>query len=415
MKKLMTIGLAAALMFAVAGQVKAAVPLETTGELRVRMFYLKSYAGAVAKNDAFNEFWDQRLRLGMNWQVADSVKLVARADILEGFWGDNTAVTAADAPAKDQIHFDWVNMQFTWPGTPLAFTIGRQDASWGVGILTKLDTRDRFKIVGAFPFGSLVALYQKRKEVFANHDTNSMDDNRQYALAYVGKGGGWSFGVIGIDTIFEADPAVDTQHYIFDGYAMGKAGLADLSFEAFYLTGKSDYAAKADVDLSAFGAYVGAFMPAGPVTIGVEGAYNAGNKPGTANKNEGALAMDYQGPFWSVVLFNNMDLPGYGGETSYPGNTGVSNALAGKLTVVAKPVPALTIVGAAVYATRDKVAAGVKKPMGTELDLIFVYAITPNVSCTVGAGYLITGDYYKSGGKEADNALAATSQFVLKF
>ncbi len=433
MKKLMTIGLAAAMTFAVASQVKAAVPLETTGELRVRMFYLKSYAGAVAKNGAMNEFWDQRLRLGMNWQVSDSVKLQARADILEGFWGDNGTATAFTVTEdKDGLHtvkdtttgtagkaaidFDWVNMQFKWPNTPLSFTIGRQDASWGPGILSKSDPRDRFKIVGAFDFGTLVALYQKRKEVFAAHDTNSLDDNRQYALAYVGKAADWNFGIIGLGTFFEADSAVDTTHYIGDVYAMGKAGAANISFEALYLTGKNDYASKADVDLSGMAAYLGAFVPAGPVTIGFEGAYTSGDKPGTAGKNEGAFTADYHSPFWSVVLFNNMDLPGYAGETSPGGaNLGLKNAMAGKVTVVAKPAPGLTVVGAAVYAARDKVAAGVSKGMGTEFDLIFVYAITPNINWTVGAGYLLVGDYYKAGGKEADNALAATSQFVLNF
>ena len=432
MKKLITIGLAMAMTFALAGQVKAAVPLETTGELRVRMFYLKAYAGAVAAptNGKTNEFWDQRLRLGMNWQVSDTVKLQARADILEGFWGDNGQTLAytvkqdpsglntvsaeyIGTPGKDPIHFDWVNMQFTWPGTPLSFTIGRQDASWGPGIMSKSDPRDRFKIVGAFDFGTLVALYQKRKEVFAAHDTNSQDDNRQYAIGYIGKGGGWNFGLIGLGTFFEADAAVDTTHYIIDAFATGKAGPADLSVEALYLTGKNDYAAAPDVDLTGIAAYVGAFVPAGPVTVGFEAAYASGDKPGTASKNEGAFKSDYHSPFWSVVLFNNMDLPGYAGESNPAANTGVSNAMAAKVTVVAKPVPALTIVGAALYATRDqKVGANNEKGMGTEFDLIFIYGITPNVSWTVGAGYLLPGKFY---GDSADNALAATSQFVLKF
>jgi hypothetical protein len=439
MKKLLTIGLAAAMTFAVASQVKAAVPLETAAELRVRLFYLDSYAGAVAKNGATNEFWDQRLRLNMNWPVAENVKLQVRADILEGFWGDNsisTGFTVAEAAdgvhtvtptssgvaGKVPIDFDWANMVFTWPGTPLTFTVGRQDASWGPGIFSKSDPRDRFKVVGAFDFGTLIAGYQKRKEVFNSHDTNSVDDDRQYLAGYIGKAAGWTFGIVGVDTIYETNPAVDTQHFIFDGYATGKAGPADLSFEAFYLTGKSDYndPAKHDLDLSAIGLYGGAFVPAGPVTIGFEGAYDSGNDPSTPNKNEGALAFDYHSPFWSVVLFNNMDLPGYAGE-SVPTSTSLSNAWAAKLTVVAKPAPGLTVVGAAVYAARLQDVVNADKsitkadPLGPEFDLIFIYAITPNVNWTVGAGYLIPGDFYTSGGRKADNALAATSQFVLKF
>jgi len=426
MKKLMMIGVAAVLMFAVASQVQATA-LETTGELRVRAFYLDSYTGGVAHDDAINEFWDQRLRLGMKWQISDSVKVEARADILEGFWGDNSTSTAyavtgdsasgysvdpviTGVKTKDQIAFDRVYMQFTWPATPITFTIGRQEASWGPGIVTKSDNRDRFKVVGAFDFGTLVALYQKRAEVLTTHVTE--DDNRQFAVAYVGKAAGWSFGFLAVDTIFDASPAADTQHYIFDVFAMGKAGPAKLSFEAAYLTGTTDNRVGADVDLSGLIAYAGVFVPAGPVTIGVEGAYASGNDLNTA-KNEGAIKFDYHGPFNSVVLFNNMDLNGYAGESSVPGNSSVGNALAGKLSLVAVPAPGLTLVGAVVYAQRlEATATGGADPLGVEFDFVVMYAITPNVSLVVGAGYLLPGDYYAG---DPSNALAATSQFVVKF
>ena len=51
-------------------------------------------------------------------------------------------------------------------------------------------------------------------------------------------------------------------------------------------------------------------MPAGPVTIGFEGAYASGDDPTTA-KNEGAFRADYKSPFWSFILFNNFDYDGY--------------------------------------------------------------------------------------------------------
>ena len=84
MKKLMTIGLAAALVFTVAGQATATA-LETSGEFRARSWYLNNY---VDRRES-TEWWDQRLRLNMVWPVAEGVKVNARADILEGFWGDN--------------------------------------------------------------------------------------------------------------------------------------------------------------------------------------------------------------------------------------------------------------------------------------------------------------------------------------
>jgi len=441
MKKLLTIGLAAAMTFAVASQVKAAVPLETSAELRVRAFYVDSFTGAVAANGKTNEWWDQRLRLTTTWPVAEGVKMVVRADIGEGLWGDNAQTTslavAEDAktgvhtvtstttgvPAKATIHFDRVYMEFKWPASPITLTLGRQESSWGTGITFKNDDRDRFKITGNFDFGTIIALYQKRAEVFGGHDTNSLDDNRQWGVGYVGKAAGQTFGLVFLQTAFEADPTVDNITYTASVYDIGKVGPVDLSAEAVYTFGKRDYTAasgKTDQDVSGMGLYVGAFMPAGPVTVGVEGAYASGDDPATKGKDEGGFKFDYHSPFWSVVLFNQMDLGAFY-ESNMGANTSVNNAWAAKLTCVAKPTPALTVVGAVVYGSKLQDVVNADKSvtkaaaLGPEFDLIFVYAITPNVNWTVGAGYLIPGDFYTSGGRKADNALAATSQFVLMF
>ena len=54
MKKMMTIGLAAAMMFATAGQASATA-LETSGEYRARYWMLGNY---VASRRRTPEFWD---------------------------------------------------------------------------------------------------------------------------------------------------------------------------------------------------------------------------------------------------------------------------------------------------------------------------------------------------------------------
>ena len=87
MKKLITIGLAAALTFAVAHQASATA-LETSGEYRARLWQLGNYVAS----DKSTEMWDMRLRLNMVWPVAEGVKVIARADIMEGLWGDNVEV-----------------------------------------------------------------------------------------------------------------------------------------------------------------------------------------------------------------------------------------------------------------------------------------------------------------------------------
>ncbi|MHB8834902.1 MAG: alginate export family protein [Candidatus Methylomirabilia bacterium] len=426
MKKLMTVFLAAALSFAVAGQASATA-LETSGEFRVRGWMLDNYL----QDKHSTEFWDQRLRVSGVWNVAENLKVNFRADILEGFWGDNKQSPVFDATVdpntgavsvkqtllgtapKDPIAFDHVNMVFTWPNSPLTFTIGRQDATWGTGLALKSDNLDRFKIAGKFGDVTVVYVYTKNQELFTLHDTGSVDDNRSHALGAVAKMGPFTGGLIGSYTINEVNAAVDVTRLLLDAYLIGKAGIVDLKGEVAYITGKDDMATGADVDARGLGLYLGAFVPAGLVTVGVEGAYIAGDDITTATKNEGAFRSDYHSPFWSVILFNNMDYPGYAGESTGPGpDLGLGNGYGAKVSVAVAPLPGLSIYGAAVYAARNEDTATAKAdPLGTEIDLVITYNITPSLSLTCGGGYLVAGDFYGN----VDNPWGTVAAFTAKF
>jgi len=227
----------------------------------------------------------------------------------------------------------------------------------------------------------------------------------------VGTLGGFKSGLLAYYSQNESNASVDVNRLLLDAYFTGKAGPVDLKGEVAYVTGKNDNAVGADVDATGLGAYLGATLPAGPVTVCLEGAYAKGDDPGSKGENEGAFSHDYQGPFWSVILFNNMDYSGYASESNFGGDTSVSNAMAGKLSVSAAPMKGLSIYAAAVYATRDQVAAGKDKPMGQEIDLIATYGITENVSVTVGGGYLMAGDFYG----DVDNPWGAVVAFKTTF
>ena len=122
------------------------------------------------------------------------------------------------------------------------------------------------------------------------------------------------------------------------------------------LVGNENAGAAPDQDVSGLLGYLGVSAPVGPATLGIEGAYASGDDKGT-KKNEGVLKFDYQSPFWSVILFNNFDLPGW--ESNYGSDTSVNNAIAGKVSCAAKVMPALTLYGAAVYAQRlEETAVG---------------------------------------------------------
>jgi len=426
MKKLMTVFLAAALVFAVAGQASATA-LETSGELRVRSWYLDGYV--TQKNHI--DYWDQRLRLNMDWAVADGVKIHARADIYEGQWGSNNAATSTGGLSNvntQQISFDQVNMTFAWPGTPLTFVLGRQDVSWGTGVDVEQDNRDRAKVYAKFGDWVAGVSYDKNVETFADQG-NKKDDNRAWTAYVTGPVGDFKIGILGAaydDGTKTAPNTVDRKFLKGNAWVMGKIAMVEVKAEASYLSGDSgkQQANGSSQDLTGFGAYAGAFVPVGPVKLGFEGIYVQGDDPETADKDEGGAYSDYQGPFWSVIFYQNMDYPGLGldsNTSSYDKDRQVANAVAGKFSAVyAAPIKGLTIIGNALYASADKVADGVDKAMGTELDLIAVYGITDNVSVTAGVGYAILGDYWKgklgaAAGDVPDNPIGTVVAFNVKF
>lgn len=420
MKKLMTIVLAAAVMFAAAGQAQAA--LETSGEFRARFWNLGNYL----VDGEQQEFWDQRLRLNMDWPIAEGVKLHARADIMEGFWGDNLITSTQAAPgapvtyaaspnSRPAVAWDHVNLSFTVPNTPLNVIVGRQDASWGPGNFTKSDNRDRFKVTAKFGETTALYTYDKYNEALSLHGVGNLGDRRQHSVGVISGVAGWNMGFIYGAILDESAADVDTTLHAFDVYAMGKAGPVNLTLEATYGVGDQDNEVGLDVDLSGLLLYAGVSAPIGPATLGAEFSYASGDDKGTADENEGVLRAEYQSPFWSVILFNNFDLDGYQGESRAGANdVGVGNAMAGKVSVSA-PVGPISFYGAVVYAQRleeTAVGAGNDEALGTEIDLVANYAINPNVTLTVGGGYLIAGDYFAD---DTDDPWGVVAAFTTKF
>jgi len=452
MKKLMLIGMAAAVLLTFAGQAKATA-LETSGELRARGWWVDNYV----VNGQSTEWFDQRLRLSMVWPVAEGVKVNVRADILEGFWGDNNqafqttfntttnTVTSSTAGfgTRPPINFDHVNMQFKWPGTPLTFTVGRQDVSYATGMYAKADNRDRFKVVATFsPEMNFLFAYDKTKEFFNAEGINNLDDARAWSVAGFGTVQGWFWGVLALYALDDSaggKGAGNVTRIGVDATTSGKAGPVDLKVDVAFITGDNEITGKAKVDASGLMAYVSAAMPAGPVTVTLEGAYAAGDDPKTTDKNEGAARFDYQSSFWSIILYTNLDVPGYVGSSSgnqmtsdVANDYSVTNAIAGKATVAWSPMKGFTLMGSAVYsqalqdvavvtpakaATATTPAVPAKttiiasNPLGTEFDVVAVYNITDNVYFLGGFGYLVAGDFFG----EVDNPMGVMGSLNVKF
>ena len=429
----------AALLGALSIEAHAAA-LESSGEIRVRGWRLDNY---VADGKA-TEFWDQRLRLTLSWPLTETVRLKVRADILEGFWGDNAQVAVQNVtedlatkahtvapslsgtPAKRQIDFDWVCMQLVIPGTPLRLSLGRQDVSWGTGFWVQDDSRDRFEVAAKLDPVIIVAAYDKFLEVFTDH--GQKDDQRGWAIGAVSEAGGFRFGLLvaylkdGSRTRF---PVGDITFLAGDVFAKGALGPAQLQAEFYYGSGTVDRGALGDLDVEGLGWYAGVFLPAGPVlTLGLEGAYVRGDNPKTTGKREDIFAADYQGPYWSVIFYNNLDYSGYAGDSQSSNvdmDLSVRNAITGKFSAVFATTRKLSITAAGLYAAADQTKAGVDKVMGWEFDLVAAYAVTENVSVTVGVGYAVLGDYWKTApiaagtGRTPDNPLGAVVAFATRF
>jgi len=424
MKKLMTGFLAAGLIFAVAGQASAAA-LETSGEYRGRYWFLSDYNGykgaaAAASADDSQDFWDQRLRLKMDWQVADGVKVGARADILETVWQTDAVPSTSlfpntnGDPAKE-IDFDWAYVAFNWG--PTVLSLGKMDVSWGTGMYAQVDNRYRLKITGKY---DTIGYGFAWDTFYESNDYLAVDDDKGYSAWVTGTFEGWSTGLLGLYRLQEQDPAVTKDAMAFDVFAKGAFGNAKINAEAFYGWGEYDYSGKPDVDASAFLAYAGAFLPLGPVGAGFEVAYATGDDLSSPDEDEGAYPMDYNGPFTSFILFNNFDLDGWNSVYSGGADRGVNNALALKASGTFAFTPQLTFMGALVWAQADEKyinRGGVKvattdDDMGFEVDLLAKYAVTANVTVQAGFGYLAAGDFY---GNNVDDPWVGTAHAVVTF
>lgn len=464
MKKLLTIMLASALVFALAVPAMA-MHFEMNGQLRVRSWYLDSYWPETISGDQKGdmEFVDQRFRTFMTWGLTESVLLKARADINEGFWGNNLGVvsepsdvtdpitgersrisTATNVSPKDDISFDWVYMQFTMPTIPLTFKIGRQDVSWGPGIFAKSDPRDRLWLAYNFGGVTIGGAYDKNSESFTQELTGIGSDNRNWAAFAVGNVGSWKVGglyVLNLDETSninlveilatgEVGPIVrkDTNFHMFDLMTMGAIGPVSLKGEVTWGTGEDKTNPDKKIDREGLIAYAGGFFNLGLANIGLEWGYAKGNEAGT-DKNEGVLKMDQHSPYNSIIFFNGLDYDGYDklylNRNDNPGvpagnapgtDQNFANAWSVKGTVTANPTERLTLVAAVVYAKRNEVLAGVDKEMGWEVDGVLSYSIYDNLAYTLGLGYAWVGDFYTaSDGSGLDNPWGMMNRVEVKF
>jgi len=458
MKRVLVCVLTSALVFALAAPA-AAMHFEMNGQLRVRSWYLDNYWPRATDGNQKGdfEFVDQRFRVFLNWGLNEYVKLLARADINEGFWGARIGVPSESVEtdpitgqinrvilpnttvAKAPVAFDWMTLQFRWPGKPIQIRIGRGDVSWGTGIFAKSDPRDRV-LVGAKVRGWIFGgAYDKHQESFQNELVGAGSDYRGWAAFVLRNVAKWKLGAlyvlqfdqttIGAPVPFGTGTGLsrDRNLGMLDVFAIGATGPVSWKAEVAYVTHGKLRPPEPELDRSGFIGYVGGFFNAGMANLGLEFAYAQGEDAG--GDLTGSLKMDQHAPYHSIILFNSLDYPGY--DSLYlnnnatpgtpPGNApgfdqNFANAWSVKGTVTASPTERLTLVGAVLHAKRDEVLPGVDRDMGWEVDGMLSYSLYDNLAYTLGIGYLFTGDFYTNDdGTGADNSWGMMNRIEVRF
>jgi hypothetical protein len=443
-----------------------AVDVKVSGEFYAAGLYLnntsvqkewtRSSDGAIISNDSpSTAFFYQRLRIGTDFIISPSLKLVTRFDALDRIWGGqrstpasgalstSSAIDSADTRAENEnIAVDWAYINYVSPvGT---FEVGYMNyGATGTIFGNSYVPAGRIKYYSPLINNSfnINADFSKIKDQSYSAVTNTLftdavtdADNDVYSIegTYT-----WKDGKAGLKAQYyrsaanrplSSTPAATSTnnkstYFQFTPYVIAKVGPVALQAELIYATGDySDYdqpTTKQDVKLDNLGGWIDATATFAPIYVGGTFAYVSGDDPNTTDKKEGGTVSG--GRDWNpcLIMFNYYDSAYWVGPISGYENSavngGMSNAWFFQGRIGVKPTPQLDAMLSISYATADKKPTSDGKPgatyangtYGTEVDLTGTYKITNNLSYMLGFGYLFTGDYFK--GWDTNSTISSTS------
>jgi hypothetical protein len=378
-------------------------------------------------------FFFQRLRVGTDFVVSPSLKLVTRFDAMERIWGGtrsnpfysdpgqrltDDAFSAGSRAENENIAFDLAYIDYT---SPIGlFQIGYQpDSVWGTLFADRATGTPAGQINFTKSVGPVTIALQYAKEADTSYSyTNPIATHTDGDYDCYGIGGIYTFKA------GEAGAALylnrDTRHkggftpyaanytsdvFVLEPYVKAKVGPVALQAEVNYYFGdamkwEDGYLGDPNVNVSALSVFLDATASFGIFSVGGSFAYLSGDDPDTADKIEGGI--NTAGLDWNpcLILFNNDIVNHWVGGIAGHSGTSVGGEMAnawffqGRVGVT--PTPQLDIALALAYATADKKPAGIPGgSYGTEVDVTGTYKITNNLSYMIGVGYLFTGDYFK--------------------
>jgi hypothetical protein len=429
-----------------------AVDVKVSGEYYAAGLYLDKTH--VMDDDTANStaFFYQRLRVGTDFVVSPSLKLVTRFDAMERIWGgqrsSNTGTTLAVDSAgtreeNENIAVDWAYINYVAPlGT---FDVGYMNSgATGTIFGNSAVPAGRIKYYSPLIKGAININADITKSTdnsySAVNDTAEWTDADKDAYAIEGvynfrndKASGKAAFKIAYTRDATKRVSVDeykSTYFTFTPWAIAKIGPVTLQAEINWATGDSqdydNYNPNGDVDLDNLSAFVDATATFAPIYVGATVAYVSGDDPDTKDKKEGGTLTGARDWNPCLIMFNYYDTYNWVGAISgYDSvvNDAMGNAWFFQGRVGVRPTPQLDINLAIAYATADEKPDPDKTGItfdngdyGTEVDLTGTYKITNNLSYMLGAGYLFTGDYYKGyGNNDVDNNFIVLNKLTLTF
>ena len=402
-------------------------------------------------NGYSHAFFYQRVRLQPVFQIAEGLTFTVRADALEKQWGNtnwkggtddttssrrNQVLVAPAAGQKIQESIEFERGYVTFLTGIGMFQVGYQNVDdWGTDFGDFSNSRPRIAFATKVGPVTLAATYEKVYETDTAGSTTALytnyvdADKDTYALSATYNAKGMEAGLLYKYYAFNnTRPATfKTQMNLISPYVKATFGPVYVEGEAQYWFGKTAAfeapSTTADVDLSAWGAYLKAKMNAGPAYFGALFAYVSGDDGSDATKNKANPGGGGPNFAPALILMNDAlatwtnsgsTAASPAGVTSSKYNVIAYNAFAGF-----NPTPKLNVEAALTYADADKIASGINqdKHLGLEFDVKATYKIYDNLSYMVGAGYLWTGDYFKGAGgaTPVDNDYILLNQLTLSF
>jgi hypothetical protein len=429
-----------------------AVDVKVSGEYYVAGLYLDKVSLQNTPDTYDTAFLFQRMRIGTDFIVSDSLKLVTRFDAMEREWGMRGGADSDPQPAgvtyantvkprtQENIEFDLAYVNYT---SPIGlFQVGYMtDYAWGTiwGNRETGPTAGQIKyflpigpvtMVFAYADEADFSLSAKQNTVFAedlDYDSYRVGPILKFKTDAAA-------GEVGILFIFnnirnhrkDADVAPSYPYhqdgYVFQPYFKTNIGPLFLQGELNYYTGKryAETTLVKDQDIDALSFWLDGDAKFGIVGVGGSLAFVQGDNNGAADgKMNNALT---GGRDWDpcLIMFNNTVLNSWAGAIAGYNSTSVNGEMTnawffqGRFNVT--PVPAFTAGMSLSYAFADK-DLGSGTDRGLEVDVTGTYKITNNLSYMLGVGYLFTGDYYKgsTAGADVNNDYLVINKLTLQF